>query len=125
MESINDNKKNSEKQSLYFLFCFGLVGSGKTTVHQILKEEINNNYLDKINLLYISSDKIKSEKISEYMSTNKVSFQEAHDKINMKAKEIFNKTILKSLKTELNQNKLNLFVIDKLFFQDTIQDFYG
>jgi hypothetical protein len=111
---------------LIFVFCYGLIGAGKSFVFSIIKELVGRDVKlkKKINLMYISSDEIKAQKIREYQSSHKCNFQEAHDKINMKSKNAYNKTIFEILKTNYDINKINLFLVDKLFFPSTLNEFH-
>jgi hypothetical protein len=111
---------------LIYVFCYGLIGSGKSSLFSHLKERIlgDEKFNKKINLMYISSDEIKAEKIKEYRSSHKCSFQDAHDKVNMKSKDIFNKTILEILKKNYDKYRINLFLVDKLFFPASLNEFH-
>ena len=123
MESV---KTQSESRKLIFVLCYGLIGGGKSSIFNLIKEIIQRDekLKIKINLLYLSSDKIKAEKITEYRMTHQCSFQEAHDKVNMKAKDAFNKNIISLLKKYFDCNKINLFLVDKMFFPNTLNDFH-
>lgn len=115
----NENK-------IILVFCYGLIGVGKSFVFKLMTNIINGDtkYKNKFETFYISSDEIKAQKISEYRMGHNCSFQEAHDKVNMKSKSAFNNNVLDTIKKFKQDGKIKLFFIDKFFFPDTLSEFY-
>ena len=114
------------QNQIIFVICYGLIGAGKSSLFHLIEEIINSEkkFKSKFETLYISSDKIKAQKISDYRVTHNCSFQKAHDKINMKSKSSFNNEVLNGVENLKSEEKTKLILVDKLFFPDSLNEFY-
>jgi hypothetical protein len=112
----NLSMKTFKKGGVYFFLNSGLVGGGKSTLFGILKKVIDTQFSDIINLLYISSDKMKEDMIKEYLKKNpNASFNKAFDNSGKNFKNKFNQEIINTLNNQKSDDKINIFYIDKNF----------
>lgn len=120
-----DKIHNFKNHKIYFFLNIGLVAGGKSTFFSTLKNIIESQYSDRINLMEISSDKYRRVLVDKYMASHpKADFNEAHSKVENDYKDGWDKEILKTLRNKRVNDKINIIFIDKNFFHDKVQHFY-
>lgn len=117
--------KPFKKGGVYFFIGCTLVGGGKSTLYSIIEKVVTQEYSDLINLLYISSDKMKGEQIEEYLKDHPyATHDDAHDKVSKNIKTKFNNEIVRILNNRRDEEKINIMFVDKNFPKDAIESFY-
>lgn len=120
---INDLKPLNSK-NIYLIITLGIVGSGKSTVFNSLKNQIYKNHFDNYDLESVSSDGLQQDLYQEMLKENpSLTFEEAFNTIKEKIKNKFNSEVLKhisnynnSINTKNNNNKkIHFLYLDKNF----------
>jgi hypothetical protein len=112
-----------EKTNIYIVFSLGIVGSGKSTVLNIINELLETRYKD-YSIDVISSDKIRENVVNDYMKYGD-SFDQSNNKVNKnhkKLKGIFDNKILEALNDLLKNNKKGIIYLDKNYSLPTIKN---
>lgn len=120
------SSKTFKKGGVYFFLNSGLVGGGKSTLFGILNKVIETHFSDLVNLLYISSDKMKEDIINEYLKKNpKSNFSQAFEVSGKNFKNKFNNKIIETLNSKKSDEKINIFYVDKNFPGNHYGQFYA
>ena len=109
----NNNRIQFEKGKTYFLFCIGLIGSGKSSFFKEVYSFLNTKEKkEKFNTFLFPSDIIKTEVVERLKNIPNFDLEDLHNIISEIADIELYKKIDKCL-NNLDKNKINILLIDE------------